>query len=66
MDSVPLPSRHLTMTVSDRSKRCRTSSQTDDQQSRNRVAVVVPNNALLRKSVNRDMAQGYVLTGVES
>ena len=65
MESVPLPSRHLTMTVSDRSKRCRT-SQVDDQQSRNPVAVVVPNNALLRESVNRDMTQGYVLTGVES
>jgi hypothetical protein len=61
MESVPVPSRHLTMTVSDRSKRCR--PQVSDQ---HRVAVVEPNNALLSESVKRDVTQGYVLTGVES
>lgn len=64
MESVPLPSRHLTLTLSDRIKRYR--PQVPDQQSRNRVAVVVPNNALLSESVNHDVMQGYVLTGVES
>ena len=63
MESVPLPSRHLAMIENNRIKRYR--PQVPDQQSRNRVAVVVPNNALLSESV--DVAQGgYVLTGVES
>lgn len=62
MESVPLPSRHLAMNANDRIKRYR--QQVPDQQSQNRVAVIVPNNALLSKSV--DAAQCYVLTGVES
>lgn len=66
MESVALPSRHLTVTASDRSKRNRTSSpQLHDQHNRGRVAVVVPNSALLSETVNRAMTHNYVLTGVE-
>ncbi|XP_057376259.1 uncharacterized protein LOC130697376 isoform X2 [Daphnia carinata] len=66
MESVALPSRHLTIAVSDRSKRNRLPSpQLSDQLNRGRVAVVVPNSALLSEFVNRPTTQHYVLTGVE-
>lgn len=66
MESVALPSRHLTVAVSDRSKRNRLPSpQLSDQHNRGRVAVVVPNSALLSEFVNRPTTQHYVLTGVE-
>ncbi|KAI9561732.1 hypothetical protein GHT06_012693 [Daphnia sinensis] len=66
MESVALPSRHLTIAVSDRPKRNRLPSpQLSDQLNRSRVAVVVPNSALLSEFVNRPTTQHYVLTGVE-